>query len=824
MSRTLHRQMMLTVDALDKVNELIEESFKKSEANQEQIVVLLSECQDSAVAMGGMIERLYGKETESVKELKAYCDLLYPFAMALHNWNDRRRILLQLIQHITRLRTLIAQEVPNRLEVVFFPYKAAMWDSLESIYLAARQDLDCDAYVVPVPYYDLRPDRSFGQLHYEGKQFPDGIKIMDWRDYHFEERCPDVIYIHNPYDDCNLITSVIPRYYARNLRQYTGCLVYIPYFVLEEINPDDYERIEGIKHFCVLPGVIHAHKVIVQSEKMRRIYISEYRKMAEEANVKFSQEQLEKKFLGLGSPKFDKLFNTKKDDCVLPMEWLKKIQKSDGTRRKVIFYNTSIAAFLKYKEMMLKKIQYVFSVFREKQEEMTLLWRPHPLMQATIASMHSELSKPYKALLDTYLEEGWGIYDDTPYMDRAIAISDGYYGDASSVVQMYQVTGKPVVVQDPLITGDDFYAKIHIGTYVDGSLWGLGIPSNELYMIDLKSGNTNFLSAFGEGMYRQVVAYGNKFILIPGCTAKLTVYEKDTGHIYHLDINRKPANENKLKYFSVGAQYKDFIYFFPAIAEYILILNIKTMHIEYMEDPVAEYEKKYGKTTYLFAGHLVQEGGIIYIPCFEKNVLFVMNLETRAYEWEDIPISIGQQGILSIAKNANTIWVITQDGFVFEWDRGKRKIQLLLQDETLYVGLVYIQNALWIVPQKRNFVIRYKDRVIESIKCNDDIKSLEPIDTMDDIITTADGKIYTGLVCANGVVEIDTIRKQINFIKFNLLYDTCYSYLKSKSVVAEDQLGGVNNALKFLLQKANRSVDGHYAQNCGSTIYRKVIN
>ncbi len=33
-------------------------------------------------------------------------------------------------------------------------------------------------------------------------------------------------------------------------------------------------------------------------------------------------------------------------------------------------------------------------------------------------------------------------------IDRAIVISDAYYGDSSSVVQMYQVTGKPIAILD----------------------------------------------------------------------------------------------------------------------------------------------------------------------------------------------------------------------------------------------------------------------------------------------------------------------------------------------------------------------------------------
>ena len=85
-----------------------------------------------------------------------------------------------------------------------------MWDSLESVWLAAKEDPDCDAYVVPIPYFDRMSDGSFGKMHYEGNLFPDYVDITDWRQYDIEKRYPDIIYFHNPYDGCNFVTSVHP--------------------------------------------------------------------------------------------------------------------------------------------------------------------------------------------------------------------------------------------------------------------------------------------------------------------------------------------------------------------------------------------------------------------------------------------------------------------------------------------------------------------------------------------------------------------------------------------------------------------------------------
>ena len=44
-------------------------------------------------------------------------------------------------------------------KIFFLPYKASMWDSLESVWKAAVEDKEhCEAYVVPIPYYDIDSD------------------------------------------------------------------------------------------------------------------------------------------------------------------------------------------------------------------------------------------------------------------------------------------------------------------------------------------------------------------------------------------------------------------------------------------------------------------------------------------------------------------------------------------------------------------------------------------------------------------------------------------------------------------------------------------
>lgn len=61
-------------------------------------------------------------------------------------------------------------------KAVFFPYKAFSWDSLESVWRAARVDENCGTYVIPIPYYDKNPDGSLGEMYYEGDLYSEDVQ------------------------------------------------------------------------------------------------------------------------------------------------------------------------------------------------------------------------------------------------------------------------------------------------------------------------------------------------------------------------------------------------------------------------------------------------------------------------------------------------------------------------------------------------------------------------------------------------------------------------------------------------------------------------
>ncbi len=414
------------------------------DGNSGQAMELLGQCQDGTIQLGNIIEEAEGENFVTIPILEEYCELVYQFYNKLQQGISENGDWLCLEEALQRIKNSIENDIRVRIEAVFLPYKAAMWDSLESVWRAADEDPDCDAYVIPIPYFDKNSDGTVKEMHYEGDLYPDDVPVTKYDAFDFGQHRPDMIFIHNPYDDCNFVTSVHPFFYTKNLKKYTDKLIYIPYFVLDEPNPDDERALGNLEHFCKIPGVLNSDKVIVQSENMRQVYIKILTRITGEHTKVYWEDRV----LGLGSPKIDKALSVSGDSVSIPEQWKRVIEKKDGSRKKVILYNTTVNVLVNEGEKMLEKMRFVFRVFKERQEDTALLWRPHPLIQATIEAMEPQLWSEYQILVEQYRAEGWGIYDDSADLNRAIALCDAYYGDGSSLVQLCQKAGKPVMIQN----------------------------------------------------------------------------------------------------------------------------------------------------------------------------------------------------------------------------------------------------------------------------------------------------------------------------------------------------------------------------------------
>ena len=394
------------------------------EGRGEEAISLLVLCQEGMEKIEQDTEKELDGKAEREALFSSYQEALYFSYLSLiktdeENAEPGTSCLDRAEAYFSKIEEEIAS-IPSKTLHLFLPYKASMWDSMESVYFAALQDPSCEALVMPITYYE-KEDGKFGKRINERAEFPREIETID-EGFSLEEAQPDVIYIHNPYDDKNILTSVDPRYYSFHLKDYTENLVYIPYYTTM-----------GKAGFgsLFMPVYRYVHHIVVQSEEHKQRLPKE---VQEKARI-------------LGSPKLDRALAYSQNPPEMPEDW-----KRIAGGRKIYYYNTVIEEMLGNPESFLQKMEEVFSLFKEN-PKYCLLWRPHPLLESSFLAVGTAYRKRFLELKLRYLTEEIGIYDSSAEPERAVALSSVYLGDeTSSMAALFLAGGKPLFILDSTVS------------------------------------------------------------------------------------------------------------------------------------------------------------------------------------------------------------------------------------------------------------------------------------------------------------------------------------------------------------------------------------
>lgn len=419
-------QLLITLlEAHEEVLHYVQQEEKVKAVN------ILADCQDCAILIGNTIEE-FETDGKITSGLEAYCEELFHISGSLDGIDkpDIYEIKRKLDGYIKNAYDQI-EKISASLKVVFFPYQASMWTSLESIWRAADEDEECEAKVVVIPYYVLDQYGNKKEFVYEASLFPQEVLVTHYKEYSVEKEQPDIIFIHNPYDDRNSLTRVPKEYYSYYLKQHTEMLVYSPYCMMGYHAPD------RIPYMCYTNGVCIADKILVQSEKVKQIYMDH--------KVK------EEKLIALGSPKVDAIVNGLKMQLTYPPEWRERLGG-----KKVFLLNTHLAYFESWhmyceKDPALKNyaIYYHERIFDEilGRSDCALIWRPHPLLKAQMKSKGLLSEMEFIAQCEQRIAESDNaVIDRNGKYDMAFRLSDALITTYSSMIPEYMISGKPVCI------------------------------------------------------------------------------------------------------------------------------------------------------------------------------------------------------------------------------------------------------------------------------------------------------------------------------------------------------------------------------------------
>jgi hypothetical protein len=497
---------------------------------------------------------------------------------------------------------------------------------------------------------------------------------VHWQEYDIEARRPDAIFVNNPYDGNVRNACIHPDYFCERLRGLTDLLVYIPYFITGDDVPEE---------FCTLPGCIHAHKVILESEKIRDKYIRVFGKAFGDRRGKTKE-----KFIALGSPKLDKVINAKREDFTLPAGFERLLRRPDGTAKKVVLYNTHMFAWLNGGEEYFKKLRSVFETFRSR-DDVVLWWRPHPNTELNFRTMRPDLLGAYKALVGGYRRAGFGIYDDTQDLNRAIAHSDAYFGDGrSSLVFLYTQIGKPVFLQngeitealDPALRDELLHSDIVSFTFApDGKgEWGFSVLCNALYRVRVDRAEAEYVSSVPEEenavwLYSAPIRIGDKLLLPPAFARSWAIYDIKTGSWEKIPIPAEAMPTGIWKSAFGGAVHCD---------RYVLIYPGE-------RGVFAKYDTESGAFTY-------------YSEWYEAFQKYVKNAD-----WGLFAGGAAIEGrIFLTSPQCNAVTELNPDDMSFKLHRAGAA-------SNAYCGITYTKDAFWLLKFCAERDGKFKDGIVE---------------------------------------------------------------------------------------------------------------
>lgn len=654
--------------------------------NQAQAAKLYADCQNAALALCDFIEAVSTEGIKIVALLEKYCELLYE---AHQGKIDEK----PLKKHLIKIENSIKSELIPRFEVVFLSYKASMSDCLESIYLAAKDDPGCDAYWIPIPYCTLNPDETIANINYEcDGYYGNNIEITNWQTYDIKKRHPDVIFTFSGYDDCNYVTRIHTDFFCKRLRDLTDMLVYVPYGVSFGNYVDE--------SFCIVPGCIYAHKVIVQTEKIKDIYMNAYKE-----NIGEGFGKPEDKFIVLGSPKFDKVINSKREDFTLPDAWRNIING-----KKVILYTDTVRDSLNESERYPERLRDIIDFFRNR-DDAVLWWRPHPLNEATFKAFQTlrpQLFREYTQIAADFKRENKGIFDDTHDLHRAIAYADACYGvGSSSVTPLYRVTGKPL----ESAVYEKRFGMISINVS-SRDIWINELGGNELFKMDKAGSRLEYVGNFPNRKNGISACYGGKLVesagiiyFTPHRGTEIIAYSiKDNS--FDMILNYEDTDKFNIDLpFLRAVAYGRYMFFPPRAYPGFIRFDMETKEICLYDNWLPAYMELAVDIKEYYFCFSFQHGNTIYLPAYEINAVAGFNMDTGEMNFYEIGRK--EYRHVSICHDGEYFWLTPRfqtDTPLIKWNPGKGIVdEISIHNKQNistegFIGGFYFKDHIWFLP------------------------------------------------------------------------------------------------------------------------------
>lgn len=389
--------------------------------NTENLPEILTEVQNIAIKTGTVIEERFGTGTACVTNLENLCESLYELSERAADQDAG----LAGPGQMTDLQK--AEEAYGELKqqklVIFFPFRGKYFERLRPYYEECRKKPANRVLVMPIPTYEKKYNGKLVGETLDLEGYPEDLVLQDYRTFDFANAGIDCAVIQNPYDEWNSAISVHPFFYAKNLRKLTKELVYIPYFHVDDFTEKDGKACRNLPYYAVTPGTVCATKILLDSEILREDYIRALTLAAGEDTKEIWEAKI------LVTPKVE-------NDLKLCKE------------RKPLLFTVSFSEMMEQKEKALEKIQNLIRLFKNKKDELTILWAEDTCFESNMREYLPVIYEELQKLVKDFTDSGCGTYlvsNDGPELTKE---ADAFYGSPGYLMNLCVYEKKPVMLMN----------------------------------------------------------------------------------------------------------------------------------------------------------------------------------------------------------------------------------------------------------------------------------------------------------------------------------------------------------------------------------------
>lgn len=411
---------------------------------------LCVDLQQAALELGNYIEDIKGEGSRCVSILEELCEESY---QVFTNGAD----IAKTLAIVAKLEKVLEEEFLSERLVLFMPFAAKYWPSMEKLHNRYSQMEGVTTKVMPIPYYYKAYDGSFGEEVFDIDKYPTELELLDYKSFNLVENHPDVVVIQNPFDEWNTVFSVSKEYYSKNLLKCTDELVYIPFFKTYDFVWEQGPDYHNMDYYVNVPGIINADKVLLPSDQIKETYIHKLLEFANEEGNSELKSLLEKKLIV-------DVDIYKDEEIISREEALKQFIKGycndvkadafeeEVRNKKIILYFNSLSIFAQYEEKAVDKIRRCLDVFKSNKDKITVIWISDNMENENAKAFSEELRREISGLQRDYEEYKDGILYAGQIRkkdyDLLIKFCDAYYGDPAFGAMKFSLEHKPVMVEN----------------------------------------------------------------------------------------------------------------------------------------------------------------------------------------------------------------------------------------------------------------------------------------------------------------------------------------------------------------------------------------